>query len=69
MRSDHLTKHVRRHARQQKPLAWQVAVAGRKLAAVAAAAAAATTTTTTSTTTTAMTAAQFLLPQHIVSSI
>jgi len=66
MRSDHLTKHVRRHARQQKPLAWQVAVAGRKLAA---AAAAATTTTTTSTTTTAMTAAQFLLPQHIVSSI
>ena len=25
MRSDHLTKHVRRHAREQKPMAWQLA--------------------------------------------
>lgn len=30
MRSDHLTKHVRRHAREQKPMAWQLAT--RKLA-------------------------------------
>ena len=34
MRSDHLTKHVRRHAREQKPMAWQVAT--RKLASNAA---------------------------------
>ena len=31
MRSDHLTKHVRRHAREQKPMAWQLA--SRKLTA------------------------------------
>lgn len=31
MRSDHLTKHVRRHDREQKPMAWQLAT--RKLAA------------------------------------
>lgn len=32
MRSDHLTKHVRRHAREQKPMAWQLA--SRKLTSV-----------------------------------
>ncbi len=25
MRSDHLTKHVRRHNREAKPMAWQIA--------------------------------------------
>lgn len=37
MRSDHLTKHVRRHAREQKPMAWQLAT--RKLASASSSAA------------------------------
>jgi hypothetical protein len=44
MRSDHLTKHVRRHAREQKPMAWQLAT--RKLASASSTAAPTTTTTT-----------------------
>jgi hypothetical protein len=43
MRSDHLTKHVRRHAREQKPMAWQLAT--RKLASASSTAAPTTTTT------------------------
>lgn len=42
MRSDHLTKHVRRHAREQKPMAWQLAT--RKLASASSSSAAAPTT-------------------------
>jgi hypothetical protein len=41
MRSDHLTKHVRRHAREQKPMAWQLAT--RKLASASSSSAAPTT--------------------------
>jgi hypothetical protein len=62
MRSDHLTKHVRRHAREQKPMAWQLAT--RKLAS----ASSSTAVTAPTTTTAGPAVASQLIPAQIILS-
>jgi hypothetical protein len=63
MRSDHLTKHVRRHAREQKPMAWQLAT--RKLASASSSTAV---TAPTTTTTAGPAVASQLIPAQIILS-
>lgn len=62
MRSDHLTKHVRRHAREQKPMAWQLAT--RKLASASSTSSPAHATTNAA----SPTVASQLIPAQIILS-